>query len=283
MKRIFTILLAVAAFSFAQAQTTIFDGFEDYPDFTINPPGTWTFLDLDESGTYGFTGIDFTNSLSPMAGIVFNPNTCDPALEGADAYAGDKYLAMFAAVDGPNNDWMISPELTGGMAYKIDFWAKSFTINYGAERLKVGYSTTTNDPGAFTFVQGGAYMELPEEWTNYTYDFPAGTKFIALVCVSDDAFITFIDNVAIDPVGGSGVVEVEKNHVSIYPNPVQEVLNVSATGFDKVEIVNFLGQVIYQNQVTNNNFQINTADFSDGVYFVRLIGENTVTKKFIKK
>ena len=83
----------------------------------------------------------------------------------------------------------------------------------------------------------------------------------------------------------TGITEVVslKDYVSIYPNPVQDVLNVSATGFDNVEIVNFLGQVVYQNQVTNNSFQINTADLTDGVYFVRLIGENTVTKKFIKR
>lgn len=83
--------------------------------------------------------------------------------------------------------------------------------------------------------------------------------------------------------GGVGITETASNKVSIYPNPVNDVLNVNAAGFDKVEIVNFLGQVVYSNQVTATNFQINTADLTAGVYFVRLSGDNIVTKKFVKE
>ncbi|MBP8744061.1 MAG: T9SS type A sorting domain-containing protein [Syntrophorhabdus sp.] len=72
-------------------------------------------------------------------------------------------------------------------------------------------------------------------------------------------------------------------HIAIYPNPTNQVLNVYAENYQKVDILNFLGQVVYSNQVTENQFQINVSDLSSGVYFIRLSGENTTTKKFVKE
>lgn len=290
MKKIFTILIVFFAICAVHAQPiSIFDDVEGYEDFAINPTGTWTFVDVDSSRTYGFQGIDFPGAYGPMAAIVFNPSV----LEGADVltqpYSGSKMFATFAAQEALNNDWMISPELTGGTnGYTFEFWAASLTEDYGRERFRIGYSTTTNDVGAFTtFVQPGNYAEVGEEWTLFSYNIPAEAKYVALNCVSYDAFVFLVDDISItineggdDP---SQIAETSTANFSIYPNPVTEVLHVNATGFDKVEIVNFLGQVVFVNQVTNDNFQINTTDLTAGVYFVRMSGEKTVTKKFVKE
>ena len=77
--------------------------------------------------------------------------------------------------------------------------------------------------------------------------------------------------------------ETAENAVSIYPNPASTMLNVHAENFDNVQIINFLGQVVYSSNVTENDFQINVSNLSNGVYFIRLNGENTVTKKFVKR
>lgn len=83
-----------------------------------------------------------------------------------------------------------------------------------------------------------------------------------------------------------GEVAISENvvsEVSIYPNPATSVLNVSAAGYNQVEIINMLGQVVYSNSISNNA-QINVSNLNDGVYFVRLSGANgTTTQKFIKK
>lgn len=83
-----------------------------------------------------------------------------------------------------------------------------------------------------------------------------------------------------------GEVAISENvvsEVSIYPNPATSVLNVSAAGYNQVEIINMLGQVVYSYSISNNA-QINVSDLNDGVYFVRLSGANgTTTQKFIKK
>lgn len=70
---------------------------------------------------------------------------------------------------------------------------------------------------------------------------------------------------------------------SIYPNPATTVLNVNAEGFNTIEIVNLLGQTVYTANTTSN-MQINISNLNNGVYFVRMNGENgTATQKFIKK
>ena len=71
--------------------------------------------------------------------------------------------------------------------------------------------------------------------------------------------------------------------VVVYPNPTKDILNVRAEGFNQVEVVNFLGQVVYSAQVEGSDFQISTSKLTSGVYFLRLSGDNVVTKKFVKE
>ena len=71
----------------------------------------------------------------------------------------------------------------------------------------------------------------------------------------------------------------------VYPNPAHETVNVSTTmDVQKVEIMNYLGQVIFSQNTTNNNFTLNVANYADGVYFIRLSGNDGIaTQKLIKK
>ena len=71
----------------------------------------------------------------------------------------------------------------------------------------------------------------------------------------------------------------------VYPNPAHETVNVSTTmDVQKVEVMNYLGQVIFSQNTTNNNFTLNVANYADGVYFIRLSGNDGIaTQKLIKK
>lgn len=72
---------------------------------------------------------------------------------------------------------------------------------------------------------------------------------------------------------------------SIYPNPATEEVTVSTTMIaQKVEVLNYLGQVLYTQSVNGNVFTLNVANYADGVYFIRLSGnEGVATQKLIKK
>jgi hypothetical protein len=82
----------------------------------------------------------------------------------------------------------------------------------------------------------------------------------------------------------TSITETTTDKVSIYPNPANNVLHVTANGYNKMEIINFLGQVVMSENVSNANFEVNVSNLNSGVYFVRLQGENgTITNKFVKK
>ena len=83
-----------------------------------------------------------------------------------------------------------------------------------------------------------------------------------------------------------GINDVENNSTfEVYPNPVHETVNVSTTmDVQKVEVLNYLGQVIFSQNITNNNFSLNVANYADGVYFIRISGNDGIaTQKLIKK
>ena len=92
---------------------------------------------------------------------------------------------------------------------------------------------------------------------------------------NDCTTITITNNTSVSENGA--------NSFSIFPNPATTVLNVNAEGFSTIEIVNLLGQTVYTANTTSN-MQINVSELNNGVYFVRMNGENgTATQKFIKK
>ena len=84
----------------------------------------------------------------------------------------------------------------------------------------------------------------------------------------------------------NAINNVESNlSFEVYPNPAHETVNVSTSmDVQKVEIMNYLGQVIFSQNTTNNNFTLNVANYADGVYFIRLSGNDGIaTQKLIKK
>jgi hypothetical protein len=82
---------------------------------------------------------------------------------------------------------------------------------------------------------------------------------------------------------GTNDVEFANNTISLYPNPAQEVLNVSsANSITKIEVYDLLGKKVASN---NNAKNINVAALGKGVYVVKVAQENgsVVAKRFIKQ
>ena len=181
--------------------------FEDEVEWTFDFM-PWIAVDEDLLPTYGMTGVTWPGSGDPQAFIVFNPATTDPPLTDDDEiqpHSGDQFGACLAAVpDGSNgnDDWFISDMVMIGDGASFTFWAKSYTDQYGLERFNVAVSTTTPDPAEFTVISGASYIEAPMAWTEYTYDLSmyAGMDvYVAIQCVTFDAFVFMIDDLVIDP------------------------------------------------------------------------------------
>ncbi|NCC74499.1 MAG: T9SS type A sorting domain-containing protein, partial [Sphingobacteriia bacterium] len=58
---------------------------------------------------------------------------------------------------------------------------------------------------------------------------------------------------------------------NIYPNPATDAVTIIGNAqFKQVRIVNYTGQVVYQNVVNNSETTISTRDLSSGVYILQV-------------
>lgn len=203
MKKISLLLICLAIshnLIFAQRSAGIFEeGFEGYTDFALDLL-PWTTLDVDERPTWGIENVSFPHQYEPISFIVFNPSATTPAMvnPGILPHMGDRFAACFSANGTKNNDWLISPALKAGIKTSVSFYVKSYTSQFGLERYKVGVSTTDARPESFVIISGPNYITAPAiAWEQKTFNleaFDGQTIYIAIQCVSDEAFIFMVDD-----------------------------------------------------------------------------------------
>ena len=181
------------------------------------------------------------------------------------------------------DDYLISPLMTLPENAAVKFSYRSASTSYPeAFSVYVIPEGSTYESAvqvlATTEVTNTTWEEVAINVASYT----GQTVNIAIKAESDaNMYWLGIDHFVVDQ--SAGVEESEMAQVSIYPNPASTMLNVHAENYSNVQIINFLGQVVYSANITENDFQINVSNLSNGVYFIRLNGETTTTQKFIKK
>lgn len=202
MKKIFTLLFALIACTFFVKAQTITDNFESYDAFTVDPAGTWTYYDGDGGTTYNYNAVTVPNLPYVGSCIVMNPSQTDPDItDSQSAHGGSQFLAIYNAVPSTitsgstTNDWVISPEIPFTNGGDLSFWARELTDQYGSEVMRILYSTTDNNPSSFMEIQ--TVNVSSTTWQQYSYSIPAGAKFVAFNCTSNDIFALFIDDITI--------------------------------------------------------------------------------------
>lgn len=259
----------------------IVDGAEDYAAFSIDNVGDWTMFDGDQAYTVVMNFAQGTrtypNAGRQMAFQVFNPLEAGLSLEGVDGaesqfapYAGSQVFAAFASgkpsVGGgdpemvQNDDWMISPELSG-KEQTIKFVAQSYAsmgymsddpVTY-TEKMLVYYSTGGTDIDEF--MQVGDTISVPDNWTEFSFNVPAGAKHFALRCVSFDQFFLFVDNIqyqgkAYKLQGYNVYRNGEKVNAELLSEPTfSEIREPNATDTYNVTVVYAEGESAYSNEV----------------------------------
>jgi N-acetylneuraminic acid mutarotase len=75
-------------------------------------------------------------------------------------------------------------------------------------------------------------------------------------------------------------------HFSLYPNPVEDLLNVhvKSNGDHKIEITALTGQVVYSDVLERSEYVIDLSNFEKGIYFVTIRSKDLImTEKIIKQ
>lgn len=190
-----------------EAMQPIVDDAEDYTAFSTGLAGSavfddyvgdWLMVDNDGVVPYALTSagklVEFPNSGRPVGFMVFDASLLN--LVEWNAYSGKQMFVSFASGYAPNDDWMISPRLSGS-EQTVTFRARSLTTMYGAESFQFYYSTTDTRLSSFTRI--ATVNEVPAEWTEYTYTLPEGARYFAIRCISDQTFAFLVDDVTYTP------------------------------------------------------------------------------------
>lgn len=201
--------------------------FEDADSFAMEY-GDWTFVDVDGLPVGGFQGIDLPG-ITPgetLASFFVFDTSGDEFNQSFDAHSGNMFIATLFQYQGQTIDeWAISPLLSGD-AQEISFWAKSYSSSY-PEKIEMYYSMNSTDVADFVQV-GTTVNPVPGDWTQYTFEVPAGAKYFAIRSCATDSFMLMLDDFSFSAAGGASAdlsivgYDIYRDGVKINEEPVAE-------------------------------------------------------------
>lgn len=197
----------------------IFEDFESYDAFQINPAGKYSWNYIDGDGGMPFYGFDdgFTNAAlkQPCAAIIINSDACagSQLIENDPPYEGKNYLLFrsnYSKADGGRpapvaDDWFISPKLNFSENFVFSFYAKSdpdpdeedADWKFDKEEMRVGYSTTGMDAADFKWLTDKNEV-VYSEWKQHAYEIPADAKYVCIHYLTPEkGYMMSVDNVFI--------------------------------------------------------------------------------------
>lgn len=76
--------------------------------------------------------------------------------------------------------------------------------------------------------------------------------------------------------------DLSSDEIRVFPNPANDILQISNVKGSKVQLVNMLGKVVYESSIDQVNTQINVSSFDPGLYLLKVFnGEQATAIKVI--
>ena len=179
------------------------------------------------------------------------------------AWAGEVIDIAWQAVDGDN--------LGLWYAWGIDdctLGTKKILLS-GLPRSDLEYDIYRRDFGS------GDYNKInpaPVADTSYTDpSLPPGEySYFVNTVLAECTYFTTSDTINIDVI--TGINGSRASRLDIFPNPANDIVNItSGCQINKVEIMNFLCQMVYSNSlIENTKLQVNIASLQPGIYIIRI-------------
>ena len=287
MNKIYTTITAIAltlsAFAQNPASTVLTTNFDGAFGGQVNPTG-WVSANLTTPDVVSASAPGYGGSISaakivtktinvPIPGMALPPEI--PAQSGILLTGTIGFVGAAISLK-QGQPFTQKPE---GMAY----WAKYAPVNTDsafAFVLLTKWNSVANKRDTIGITSDVISSSLPT-WTkrilpiNYlnTTDNP---DTLNIIFSSSSRFAPqlgsafSIDEIILYPANTSGVLELENNGVSIFPNPAQNFLNIniSNNNITKLTIYSIEGTIVAEEKVLNFTNKINIANLSNGLYFI---------------
>jgi hypothetical protein len=240
---------------------------------------TWT-------GTATATYYKIKRGNDVIAPNVTTTNYTDEELNPTQGYTWSVIACSGTSESEPTNvtegACFVLPAPVTDLAIKFENDCSAGTLTWTA-------TTETEKAIAYNVYKDGAFLaevELTEEPSYVDIDELEGVKHIwsvKILCNFDtESAPASIEKTCVIE---DGIKENGKTTFSILPNPASNNITISAgNNFHTIEVVSFLGQTVLSQPNVGSTVTLDVSNFSNGVYFVRIISDsNTSVKKFVKQ
>lgn len=306
--------MLIAIFSFAVNAQTLFD----FESLTIPSTGYWN--GSDESGSFGNNEISFLNDYNSMyqswSGFSFAYDTITSDMQYA-AYATSESGNIFGIGYVPS-DWESGTydniPIVCKFTSPVDIESVDIANNKRTAEVIIAGDPNWGEPeftdgDYFKIIIEGFYNGLSQGLVSFFLaDYTAGNTFVAdtwntvnlssLGIIDSLKFNLYsthtgtygmntpayfcIDNIAYDYPAYTDYIS--KNSITAYPNPVNDVINISNIENSKIIVFDISGKNLYVKSNCNKIEKINFSNFTPGIYFLTIKNRNyTITKKIIKQ
>lgn len=245
-------------------------------DFAWVPGSENTLVTTGADATNNAAGVTYSfdggHNFADMANTIGTQFLATDWIDASTAWAGG-----FSADATTSGMYVFDGTLEEPVA---DFTAEDTAIMLGGQVQFTDLSSGAAS-WAWTFTGGTPASSALQNPPLITYNTP-GEYNVSLTVSSDWGTSTLAKNGFIY-VGGVGINDHSRAIVSIFPNPVQESMNVSANNtIVNVQVVNLVGQVVLTQTIDSKTASINTSNLKPGVYNVRInLADGTINKKIV--
>ena len=203
---------------------------------------------------------------------------------------GDKAV-LFYGFSSADEHYLITPELLAiPTAKRLSYMAQR-SGTPGDVSVQVG--TLASNTDYTSFVPHGAALLINNtsaeiEYNSITIPAIAGHKYIALkIKAGADHQAMTIDDVKLEDVAPpASLATIPAEFIAVYPNPVEDVLNISMPLYHVTEISVFdvVGRKVASTQPDSGVTIVNLENLSSGVYLLHITAkEGKSISKFVKK
>ncbi|MDF3027163.1 MAG: hypothetical protein K0S23_1470 [Fluviicola sp.] len=293
MKKHFLLLALLGATSFLNAQSIPNGGFETWVDYTFyEDPQNWSGMNVMTMLGADPTAVKSTDAHSGNYALKLVTSVSDIGGDGEmDTVPG---IIMLGNVD------MMSGTGTAGAAFtqrpdSLTGWYKlisptnvPFQLQFSSTKWDVGtQSTETISIASYLGNASSSYVRFSIPITYTENGNPDSIQIIMSNTyngsgVGNQLFIDDLSFVYNTPAG----LEEETSAFILAPNPVTSALRIqSDLPMQNIRITDLNGRTVFETDADQFNYQVETADFTNGIYYCTLFFENgsSQQQKFIKQ
>lgn len=186
----------------------------------------------------------------------------------------------------PMSDYLFtSPvNLQGGSSYELTFWYKTLGDSWvpePVERMKVFVGTDNNSASMTREIFDNANL-ANLNWAKASVNFSVDTDgeyYLGFYGYSTpNQGLLLLDDVAVDMF--TSVNNNIENHMSIYPNPAEDKLNiVSESTINTVKVYSISGSLVYDNNFNESSISLDVDNLTNGVYVIFIETENGLIRE----